>query len=382
MTQDPAPLHLRFPGLPDWIEPTTDYLVARARQAGAIPSERVRRLMTALHEALTNAVIHGNLGISSELKERGDDSFLQTMAARCADPAYAGRVVDVQVSHDDEFARWTITDEGEGFDAAAALRRLDHREPDASLASGRGLMLIRAFVDEMRYEDRGRRLVLGLRRPASEEKRVQPRQNVSRGVQVTPVSDQGEVNRGAAREAVMRNVSADGVALLQAEPAPAGRVLITIPTPGEPIEVMAEVRHWHELGDSVVEVGCRFEKPVPLVTLGVECADDAAGSAVATLVQRLAQQQRPASERRSALRVSYTEAIQVEVEGQRPVRGFGRDLSRGGLSFFTTGTLPPEVVTLSLPAGGEGCILVRAKVVRCTRMIDGLHEVAVRFVPS
>lgn len=382
MTHDPTPLHLRFPGLPDWVEPTTDYLVARARQDESVPAERARRLMTALHEALTNAVIHGNLGISSELKERGDDTFLQTMAARCADPAFAGRIVDVQVSHDDEFARWTITDEGEGFDADAVMHRLDRQGPDAAMCSGRGLMLIRAFTDEMRYEDRGRRLILGIRRPAAEEKRAQPRQNVSRGVQVAPVTAGGKVDRPSAHGAVMRNVSPDGVALLQAEPAPTGRVLIIIPTAGEPMEVMAEVRHWHELSDNLIEVGCRFEKPVPLDELGVECLDDTSGAAVATLVQRLAKQQRPASERRSASRVSYTEAIRVELDGQPAVRGFGRDLSRGGLSFFTTGTLPPEMVTLSLPTGGETCLRVRAKVVRCTRMIDGLYEVAVRFVPS
>lgn len=381
MTHDPAPLHLRVPGLPDWVEPTTDFLVARARQSGAVTPERARRLMTALHEALTNAVVHGSLGISSELKERGDDSFLQALAARCADPAYAGRVVDVRASHDGDLTRWTISDQGAGFDAVAAMRRLDHREPDPTAASGRGLMLIRAFVDEMRFEDRGRRLVLGLRRPAAEEQRSQPRRDVSRPVRVVPIDASGEIDWPASREALMRNVSANGVALLQSEPAPAGRVLITIPTLGEPLAVVAEVRHWHEVGDSIVEVGCRFERPVPLASLGAECLDDDAGVAVATLVQRLAEQQRPANERRSAPRVAYTESIRVEVEGQPEVRAFARDLSRGGLSFFTTGSVPSEVVTLSLPAG-EDCIRLRARVVRCTRLTDGFHEVAARFVPS
>jgi anti-sigma regulatory factor (Ser/Thr protein kinase) len=381
MTHDLAPLHLRVPGLPDWVEPTTDYLVARARQSGAVTAERARRLMTALHEALTNAVIHGTLGISSELKERGDDSFVKAVAARCADPAYAGRVVEVRVSHDEQVSRWAISDEGAGFDAAAALRRLDQDAPDPSQASGRGLILIRAFVDEMRYEDHGRRLVLGLRRPATEEQRAQPRRDVSRPVRVVPIDASGEIDWPAAHEALMRNVSGDGLALLQAVPAPAGRVLITIPTPGEPVAVVAEVRHWHEVGDSVVEVGCRFERPVRLADLGIECLDDPGGAAVATLVQRLAEQQRPARERRSAPRVAYTESIQVEVEGQPPIKAFGRDLSRGGVSFFTTGSVPSGVIALSLPAG-EDCIRLRAQVVRCTRLTEGFHEVAARFVAS
>src|SRR4051794_863041 len=53
---------LRVPSVPDWIEPTVDFLVCRARAVGAVPPPKANRLMMALHEALTNSVIHGNLG--------------------------------------------------------------------------------------------------------------------------------------------------------------------------------------------------------------------------------------------------------------------------------------------------------------------------------
>ena len=144
---------------------------------------------------------------------------------------------------------------------------------------------------------------------------------------------------------------------------------------------MATTVRLPELGESVVEVGCRFETPVPLTVLGVECADDA-GVAVAELVRRLADQQRPARERRSAPRVAYTEAITVDVEGRPQMRAFGRDLSRAGLSFFTTAALREGPITVSLPTGDGACLRLRATVTRCTRLIEGFHEVAAKFVTS
>src|SRR5262245_767249 len=156
--------HLRIPSQPDWIGPTVEYLVHRAVSCGAVGPDRHSKLMIALHEALTNAVIHRNLGISSELKERDDDEYCRAVSERLADPAHATRVVDVQASYDGHVARWVLHDQGSGFDAPAALRKLDEQEPDLYRVSGRGLLLMRAFTDELRYEDGGRRLVLTIYR--------------------------------------------------------------------------------------------------------------------------------------------------------------------------------------------------------------------------
>src|SRR5262249_48070182 len=98
--------HLRIPSQPDWITPTVDYLIARALRSGAIDPDRDHKLTIALHEALTNAIIHGNLGISSELKERGDEEFFRAVRERMADPDRASRVVDIQASYDGRAARW------------------------------------------------------------------------------------------------------------------------------------------------------------------------------------------------------------------------------------------------------------------------------------
>src|ERR1700722_1425244 len=76
--------HLILPSRPDWIEATVDYLKTKATLAGACQESRASKLMIALHEALSNAIIHGNYGLSSELKERGDSSFAEALAQRMA----------------------------------------------------------------------------------------------------------------------------------------------------------------------------------------------------------------------------------------------------------------------------------------------------------
>src|SRR4051794_37665128 len=81
----------RVPSRPDLIEPTAEYLRQKAVLCGACLESHAGRLMVALLEALSNSVVHGNLEISSELKERGDDEFAHVLATRAADPTFACR---------------------------------------------------------------------------------------------------------------------------------------------------------------------------------------------------------------------------------------------------------------------------------------------------
>ena len=94
--------HLRLPSRPDWIEAVVEHLKNKAVLAGACQESRANKLTVALHEALSNSIIHGNLELSSELKERGDSSFAEALAARMADPVLSSRHVDLAVDYDGE----------------------------------------------------------------------------------------------------------------------------------------------------------------------------------------------------------------------------------------------------------------------------------------
>jgi anti-sigma regulatory factor (Ser/Thr protein kinase) len=156
-----TPCHLRIPSNPQWIDPAVEFLVGWAIHSG-VHLKRAARLTVALHEALTNSIIHGNLEVASSLKDQDDGAFTEAVANRCADPAFGQRLVDVVADGDDESVRWVLTDEGPGFDADAAVRKLEQEGPDPIRPYGRGLALIRAFVDSMCYEAGGRRLHLAV----------------------------------------------------------------------------------------------------------------------------------------------------------------------------------------------------------------------------
>jgi hypothetical protein len=297
---------------------------------------------------------------------------------RCADPLFAARVVDIEASYDGWSSQWVFTDQGAGFDVERILSQLDS-EPDPQRPSGRGLFLIRAFVDEMRYDDYGRRLTLTLHRGT--EKRAHQRLPIARGVRVTPIDNQGRIHEEASYTALARDLSTEGIGLLQAHLSESKRVLVTIPTAaGEPISLPAEVRHWQQVGDTV-EVGCRFEPrpPSPLSP----ARSDPVTETLGRLVDRLGEQLKPREERRKTPRYPYTEAISIERADRTVLRGFGRDLSRCGIGFFTTTALPLDVIGVSLPASATGpAITLRAVVVRCNRLTDGFYDVAARFLSA
>ena len=147
-----------IPSRPEWIEPTVEYLKQRAILCGGCHESRANRLTIALHEALTNSIIHGNLEVSSELKERGDDSFARMVSERIADSKYCDRVVTVVMSYDGERSRWSITDEGPGFDPEALP---DPTDPaNLEKPSGRGVLLMRTFMDGVDFNKNGNEVKL------------------------------------------------------------------------------------------------------------------------------------------------------------------------------------------------------------------------------
>src|SRR5436189_151468 len=88
---------IRIPSRPEWVPPTIEFLKQKAQLCGACHESRAGKLVLAMHEALTNAVVHGNLEVSSELKERDDDVFARALAERAADPRFASRSVVIDV---------------------------------------------------------------------------------------------------------------------------------------------------------------------------------------------------------------------------------------------------------------------------------------------
>jgi CheY-like chemotaxis protein/anti-sigma regulatory factor (Ser/Thr protein kinase) len=127
--------------------------------------EDLTRIGVALTEALLNAMIHGNLGVSSKLLDSQPPAFEEEIANRMKDPIVASRQVFVSVRVDAHAAAITIRDQGAGFDVQKVADPTD--DAGLELSHGRGLLLIRAFMDSVSHNETGNEITLVKNRPAS-----------------------------------------------------------------------------------------------------------------------------------------------------------------------------------------------------------------------
>jgi len=125
----------------------------------------ITEIKLALYEALANAYEHGNLEIgfsekSTALQSAGGIGAL--VAQRRRDARLAARRIQLEVDYERHRAIYRIRDEGRGFDHLAQVSR-----PIAAATAlhGRGITLIRHYMDEMSWNESGNelRLVKNLR---------------------------------------------------------------------------------------------------------------------------------------------------------------------------------------------------------------------------
>lgn len=121
------------------------------------------RVGIALEEALLNALYHGNLDLKTEELREASSGLVQPGTAnlvdqRRAQKPFSDRKLHVQVTLSPQQGKFVVRDEGQGFDS--------HRMPDpadpSSLEreSGRGLVLMRTFMDEVTYNGQGNEVTL------------------------------------------------------------------------------------------------------------------------------------------------------------------------------------------------------------------------------
>jgi CheY-like chemotaxis protein len=112
----------------------------------------------ALEEALLNAIYHGNLEVSSDLRQDGDEPFMRLVGERREQPPYKDRRVRVTARMSPKRATFVIADQGPGFDISKIP---DPTDPtNIPKASGRGVLLMRTFMNEVRFSANGSRVTL------------------------------------------------------------------------------------------------------------------------------------------------------------------------------------------------------------------------------
>lgn len=125
-------------------------------------TDRVR-LGVAIDEALLNAHYHGNLEVSSELRDRDDHSYFDLARRRTSQHPYCNRRIKVNARFTRSELAIVVKDAGSGFDPSQLPDVTD--EEHLAQSHGRGILLMRTIMDEVTYNDVGNQVTLVKRTP-------------------------------------------------------------------------------------------------------------------------------------------------------------------------------------------------------------------------
>ena len=132
-----------------------DGLLARLKLCD--PTERMR-VGIALQEALLNAIYHGNLEVGSELRQQDEKVYHELVRQRREQEPYRERRAHFRARLSPAEAVFTVRDEGPGFDPS---KLPDPTDPTAlERIGGRGLLLIRTFMDRVEHNEKGNEITL------------------------------------------------------------------------------------------------------------------------------------------------------------------------------------------------------------------------------
>ncbi|MFT4862045.1 MAG: YesN/AraC family two-component response regulator [Pseudohongiellaceae bacterium] len=116
------------------------------------------KLTICLQECLSNAIIHGNFAIDSKLKESDWSAFDNLIKQRENDASFSAKSVSVLFQQTPTLMRFTVSDQGLGFNPDDLP---DPADPSSWLKlSGRGILFIRSYMDEVHWNDVGNQIVM------------------------------------------------------------------------------------------------------------------------------------------------------------------------------------------------------------------------------
>lgn len=109
----------------------------------------------AVHEAVVNGLLHGNLEIGSGDRQslEGLRRFGEMLSAQLQDPSLASRRIEVTAVVSDHEVELSVIDSGPGYEPESLAG-----DESAERKSGRGLQLIRHFAQAVEISEGGRKL--------------------------------------------------------------------------------------------------------------------------------------------------------------------------------------------------------------------------------
>lgn len=172
---DEAPLSVRAQARARWdlgndlgeVTAVVGVLETRLARVALVDETSRIQVSVALREAIVNAMLHGNLELPSTLKESDPDAHDRLAEERrCLSP-YLERRVRVTLSESPGAVTYVVSDDGPGFDLTTIPDPTDPANLERT--SGRGLFLIRTFMDDVTHGDGGRTITMVKRGSGGEE---------------------------------------------------------------------------------------------------------------------------------------------------------------------------------------------------------------------
>jgi DNA-binding NarL/FixJ family response regulator len=140
------------------IGPLISFLQEQLQAMHACDASLLTRIGVALHESLTNAIYHGNLELNSDLRQEDERIFYELAEQRRYEEPYGLRRVHLEATSNRDAIRFVIRDDGPGYDFNKVKDPTS--EENLFAVGGRGLLLIRSFMDQVTYNARGNEITL------------------------------------------------------------------------------------------------------------------------------------------------------------------------------------------------------------------------------
>jgi len=140
------------------IDPLIKFLLDDLSRFGVTDKNLIYGIRTALEEAISNAMVHGNLEVDRAVRDEGVTPYLQAIQQRASTPPYRDRRVFVTARIDRQQVEYVVRDQGRGFDPSTVPALSGKVAPEAT--SGRGLGLIRSYLDHLSFNAVGNELTM------------------------------------------------------------------------------------------------------------------------------------------------------------------------------------------------------------------------------
>lgn len=128
--------------------------------SGCIDETNINLFGAALYEVAINAIEHGNLGISYEMKKEWIEKsiYQEKLSELLKSEKAKNTFVKISLEIEDNFLTLTVQDEGLGFKPQKEMEKII--KEDFMRNCGRGMMMMKSYFDEIKYNETGNSITL------------------------------------------------------------------------------------------------------------------------------------------------------------------------------------------------------------------------------